>query len=155
MPTPGSFGIAVRLWCWAALLRPLKHVLPLARLVRLVHARGRAAFRSPEFERRLERYMTADGRFPRRPPGNCLERSLGAYRLLCAANAAPTLIVGLRRSGTADIVQGHVWIVVDGRAFAEPPERLSTYTTLLTFDPDARQHAVSGATGRLQGVSSA
>ena len=89
------------------------------------HGRARRR-RSPEFERRIEAYLDATGRFPRRAPGNCLERSLGAYRLLCAANASPTLVVGLRQSDTLG-VEGHVWVVVDGRPLAERPGLVTTY----------------------------
>ena len=92
--TVHTAGIALRLWAWAALLRPLKHVVPLGTLVRLAHTRPTIRPRSAEFERRLETYLAAKGAFPQRAPANCLERSLGAYRMLCAANAGPTLCRG-------------------------------------------------------------
>jgi hypothetical protein len=149
--TTGTVGIAFRLWAWAALLRPLKYAVPLATLVRLAHTRPGAQGRSPEFERRIEAYLDAPGRFPRRAPGNCLERSLGAYRLLCAANAEPTLVVGLRQSDRLG-VEGHVWVVVDGRALAERPGLVTTYTQILTFDPDARQHSSRGSAASLAGI---
>jgi hypothetical protein len=149
--TAGTVGIAFRLWAWAALLRALKYALPLATLVRLAHTRAGAHARSAEFERRVEAYLDARGRFPRRPPGNCLERSLGAYRLLCAANAAPTLVVGLRRSDTLG-VEGHVWLIVDGRPLSERPDNVLTYTQILTFDPNARQHSSSGSAALLAGI---
>jgi hypothetical protein len=143
-------AVAVRFWAWAALLRPLKHVLPLGRLVRLAHTRPRSG-RSGEFERRVETYMTAHGTFPRRAPGNCLERSLAAYRMLCAAGAAPTLMVGFRR-GVSDDVLGHVWVVVDGRPLAERPDRVSTYTPILSYDADGRPHATGGGPASLSGI---
>jgi Transglutaminase-like superfamily len=151
--TPVSqLTVAVRLWIWAALLRPLKYLLPLDSLVRLAHVRVVAnAPRSREFEHALEGYLASTDRFPRRAPGNCLERSLGAYRLLCAANASPTLMVGLKRS-TASQVQGHVWVVVDGRALAERPENVSTYTTIVAFDSHGRQEPAGGSTGALAGI---
>ena len=148
----GTVVIAFRLWTWAALLRPLKYAVPLATLVQLAHTRAGARGRSLEFERRIEAYLDATGRFPRRAPGNCLERSLGAYRLLCAANAGPTLVVGLRQSDTLG-VEGHVWVVVDGRPLAERPSLVSTYTQILTFDPDGRQHSSStGSAASLAGI---
>ncbi len=149
--TVGTVGIAIRLWAWAALVRPLKYAVPLATLVRLAHTRSGAQARSLEFERRLEAYLGATGSFPRRAPGNCLERSLGAYRLLCAAHAAPTLVVGVRRSDASG-VEGHVWVVVDGRPLAERPGEVTTYTQILTFDPDARQHSSGGSAALLAGV---
>jgi len=147
----GTVGIAFRLRTWAALLRPLKYAVPLATLVQLAHTRAGAQGRSLEFERRIEAYLEATGRFPRRAPANCLERSLGAYRLLCAANAAPTLVVGLRQSDTLG-VEGHVWVVVDGRPLAERPSLVSTYTQILTFDPDGRQHSSRGSAASLAGI---
>lgn len=142
--------VAVRLWCWAVLLRPLKHVVPFRSLVRFVRTRARHA-RSPEFERQLEAYMDALGRFPHRAPANCLERSLGAYRLLCASGSSPEVIVGIRRHETLGI-EGHVWVTVDGRALAEPPAFLSTFTTLVTYDADGHQRVPGGSTGSLAGV---
>ncbi|MBK5295883.1 MAG: lasso peptide biosynthesis B2 protein [Vicinamibacteria bacterium] len=147
--TVHTAGIAIRLWGWAALLRPLKHVMPLGTLVRLAHTRPPVRPRSLEFERRLEIYLAATGTFPRRAPANCLERSLGAYRMLCAANAVPTLVVGLRRSDALG-VEGHVWVVVDGRPLAE--RDVTAYTQILTFDADARQHASGGSAAMLSGV---
>lgn len=147
--TARTAGLAIRMWGWAALLRPLKRVVPLGTLVRLAHTRSRTRLRSLEFERRLEAYLEATASFPDRAPANCLERSLGAYRQLCAANAAPTLVVGLRRSDTLG-VEGHVWVVVDGRALAE--RDVTSYTPVLTFDSDARQHASGGSAATLSGI---
>lgn len=135
--------IACRLWTWAVALRLLKHVVPLDRLVRLAHPVIRhTSSRERGFERVLEQYMASRRRFPARAPANCLERSLGAYRLLCTAGAEPILVVGLKRLPEA--LLGHVWVVVDGRALAERPEDLSTYTPVVTFDSRARQHPAGG-----------
>ena len=149
--TVGTMSIAIRLWAWAALLRPLKYALPLATLVRLAHTRRRRPSRSVAFEGKLEGYLLASGSFPRRPPFNCLERSLGAYRLLCRANARPTLVVGLRRSDALG-VEGHVRVVVDGRPLAERTADVATYTQILTFDPDARQEPSGGSAAKLAGI---
>jgi hypothetical protein len=140
--------IAVRLWGWAAVLRILKRVVPLETLVRVMHRRAGNAKRSEAFERRLELYLERRGRFPFRPPSNCLERSLGVYRMLCRLNAAPQLVIGFRHAADKR-VEGHVWVVVDGRALAEPPGALSTYTSLVTFDADARRRAASGSDAML------
>lgn len=135
-----SPGIALRLWVWAAALRLLKRVVPLETLVRLMHRKPRRAIRSPEFERWLEHYLQQDDRFPFRPPSNCLERSLGAYRMFCGANAAPELVVGFRTSPTHRI-EGHVWVRVDGRPVAECVETLNSYTAIVIFDALARRRA--------------
>lgn len=151
MTPMATLGIAIRLWLWAAALRPLKHVLPLDALVRLAHTSRRTrGGRRREFERVLERYLASQARFPRRAPGNCLERSLGAYRMLCTVNADPTLIVGLKR--TASGLIGHVWVLVDGRALAERPEDVSMYTPVVAFDSSARQRAFGGSPAMPVGI---
>jgi hypothetical protein len=134
--------LPLQLWTCAAVLRVLKHVIPFEALVRLVHTPGRGD-RSPRVERALERYLSASGRFPRRAPGNCLERSLGAYRLLCAAGARPDLVVGVRRSAAGAQVEGHVWITLDGRPFAERPEFLQTFAIVVTYDANGQQRRVA------------
>ena len=137
MTLPVCVEIGSRLWAWAAAMRPLKYMLPLHTLVQLARRPARGRGRDPEFERRLERFLGAAGPFPRRPPGNCLERSLGAYRLLCAADAAPMLVIGLRKAESR--IEGHVWVEVDGRALAEQPANLATYMPIFSFDHDGKQ----------------
>ena len=134
--------VTARLWLWAAILRPVKHLVPLGTLVRLVHrAPGpRNATRAQQVENALKR----TGRAPWRPPANCLERSLGAYRMLCAAGAAPQIVVGIRR-GAGTRVDGHVWVVVDGHALAEDEAFIASYSRVLAFDADGCQ--VPGAQG--------
>lgn len=136
-------ALAARLWFWAAIVRPLKHVVPLGTLVHLVHRPPR----TPPDGRRVEQVQSLlkrTGRVPRRAPGNCLERSLGAYRLLCAAGAAPQIVVGVRR-GAGTRVDGHVWLMIDGRPLAEDEAFLAGFSRVLTFGPDGRQ--TSGAAG--------
>ena len=135
--------MGVRMWAWALVLRPLKHVAPFATLLRIVHA-GPRRHRSPGFERDLEAYMTASRRFPARAPGNCLERSLAAYRLLCAAGSRPEVLVGVRR-GAAAGVEGHVWVTLDGRPLAERQEFLDTFVVVVSYDADGRQKPVPPA----------
>ena len=147
---PRHATIALRLWFWAAVLRGLKHSVPLDNLVGLMHRRPSGRRRSTELERRLEAYLEATGRFPSRPPANCLERSLGAYRLLCRANAAPEIVIGVRRAA-GTVVEGHVWVTVDGRALAERAENLASYTPIARFDAAARRQP-SGADALLAGI---
>ena len=137
-----SSFMALQLWAWAALLRILKHLVPFEALVRLVHTDPRRE-RSTEFEQRLEAYMASTHRFPRRAPGNCLERSLGAYRMLCAAGSRPDVVVGVRRAKGG--VEGHVWLTVDGRPIAERPEFLATFSIVVTYDATGHQRPVTSA----------
>jgi hypothetical protein len=130
--------MAARLWLWAAMVRPLKHVVPLGTLVRIAHRAPRVGADAEVVRRQLEGFLRRSGRAPTRAPANCLERSLGAYRLLCAAGAAPELVVGLRR-GSGTSVDGHVWVEVAGCPLAEDESFLARFARLLTFDSNGRQ----------------
>jgi hypothetical protein len=127
-----------RLWLWAAVVRPLKHVVTLGTLVHLFHRRPRSAPQPEQVRQQLESLLRRKGRLLTRAPANCLERSLGAYRLLCAAGAAPEIVVGIRR-GAGGGVEGHVWVVVDGRPLAEDEAFLAGFARVLAFDAGARQ----------------
>jgi hypothetical protein len=139
-PDVGTAGIAFRLWTWAALLRVLKHVVPLATLVRMMHARPRRV--APVVTDDIERYLHTSGRFPRRPPGNCLERSLGVYRLLCQAGASPELLVGMRRLPSHPI-EGHVWVRAAGRPIGETAASLHEFQLTASFDEYGRRTPAS------------
>jgi hypothetical protein len=135
------------MWMWAAVLRLLKHVVPMPTLVRLAQRAPRAG--AERLRDEVETYLGTKGRFPFRPPANCLERSLGAYRLLCEAGADPELVVGVKRSDGR--VDGHVWVSVDGHAVGEERD-LETFTTIVTFDANARQRTAAGFDGALSRV---
>ena len=129
--------IGGRLWLWAAMLRGLKRVVPMATLVRLARVAPRK-HTTGLLQPRVEAYLARRGRFPFRPPANCLERSLGAYRLLCGSGAKPELVVGVKRSAERG-VEGHVWVTVGGRALAETSDHLASFTPVVTFDSDGCQ----------------
>src|SRR5215207_6506916 len=143
-----TIGIGMRLWTWAALIRASKNVVPLPRLVQLAHRRSRGSASAKDLERSLESYLSGKGRFPFRPPSNCLERSLGAYRLLCGVGANPSLVIGVNHSPSAGVM-GHVWVTAGGKALAESETDLSTFTTIVTFDAEGRQRSGSGRTPSL------
>jgi hypothetical protein len=143
--------VTLRLWLYAAALRPLKRVVPFETLVRLMNRRP-SARPSSRLSSQLQRCMDRTGRFPFRPPSNCLERSLGAYRMLCGAGASPELFIGVRRV-PGRVVQGHVWVTVAGRALAERSEDLSTYTTIAWFDANGCRHAAETTGTLLAGIS--
>jgi hypothetical protein len=133
-----TVGIGIRLWVWAAVIRACKGVVPLARLVQLAHRTPATGSHGHSLEHNLESYLARKGRFPFRPPSNCLERSLGAYRLLCGAGANPALMIGVNRSPAAG-VKGHVWVTAGGRALAEGDEDLREFTTIAAFDARGRR----------------
>lgn len=136
--------IAIRIWAWAAALRVLKRIVPLETLVRLMHRTPIASRRGSTTEESIESYINMTGRFPFRPPSNCLERSLIAYRMLCEAAADPELVVGLRHAADGRL-HGHVWITVGGRPLGERPESIATYTPLVQFDAQGRRYSPSGS----------
>ena len=137
--------IALRVWLWAVLVRSLKHVVPLQSLVRWVTPSRRMSGIRGVVEPELASYLVARGRFPRRPPGNCLDRSLAAYRVLCRIGAQPEIVVGIRPDGHALV--GHVWLVVDGKPFAERAD-VEGYTSIVRFDERGRRDtAVPSLTG--------
>jgi len=140
--------LAWRLWFWAAVVRSLKHVVPLPTLVQVLHhsPRRSRAGRAAKVRRDLESFFGRTGRPPWRAPANCLERSLGAYRLLCSAGAAPEIVVGIRR-GAEGGVDGHVWVVVDGRPLGEDEAFTAGYARVLAFDAAGLQ--VPGSADRV------
>jgi hypothetical protein len=146
-PQPLPLSIAARLWTWAAALRILKRIVPVESLVRLMHTSPGA--RRPDVEARLRSYLEMTGRFPRRPPGNCLERSLGAYRILCSAGAEPELVIGVRR-GADGKVEGHVWVRTPAGALGETDESLAGFALLAIFDASASRGDVTGVIPRLR-----
>jgi hypothetical protein len=139
------------MWLWAAIARPLKHVVPLPSLVRL--ARPWMILRGPQrresIELRLEAFLVRRGRFPWRPPGNCLERSLAAYRILCGAGADPRLVVGVRPGPRG--IDGHVWVVLHGRPLAETID-IDTFTSVAVFDSSGRREPRGRGEPDLRGI---
>jgi hypothetical protein len=133
-----SWLVLARLWFWAAVVRPLKHVVPIMALARVVHARPVPRRRESGLADRLDVLFRSTGRFPSRPPSNCLERSLGAYRLLCLAGAQPELVIGMKR-GPGDRIEGHTWVVVDGRPLGETAGAVAGFARVLAFDARGRQ----------------
>jgi hypothetical protein len=133
--------IGSRLWLWAAMLRILKHVVPIATLVQFAKVAPRRHAAALD-QSRVEAYMVRKGRFPFRPPANCLERSFGAYRLLCRDGAKPELVVGVRRSAQRG-VEGHVWVTVAGRVLAETSDDVASFTPIVTFDAEGRQRSTT------------
>jgi hypothetical protein len=138
---PGEVLLIARMLGWACALRVLKHTMPLPRLVRLARWSGRVRGRSTDYE---EKVVTL-ARWACRPMqwlsgGNCLERGLVTYRYLAASSANPMLIVGVARGGNdIDLVRGHAWVTVDGRALDETDESLAGFHCVVAFRADGTQ----------------
>jgi hypothetical protein len=137
--------VATRVWASAIVYRVLKRVLPLETLVRLAHRapRPRRSDASTT-ESDLHAFLARAGRFPFRAPGNCLERSLAVYTLLCESGSAPRLIVGVRRGGSQSI-DGHVWVVAGDRAVGESDRFIAEFAPVTEFDASGRRTATARA----------
>ncbi|MBS1819448.1 MAG: lasso peptide biosynthesis B2 protein [Acidobacteria bacterium] len=132
---PGHAWLLVRLALWCVCLRVLKFLVPLPDLVALVRRDPRAARRDPREEQRLvtlTRWASRATQWSSR--GDCLERALVAYRYLTAANARPTLVVGLAEGERE--ARGHAWVTVDGMAVDDTTDTLDGFVPVVSFGPD-------------------
>jgi hypothetical protein len=142
--------LAIRMVCWRIAIRPLKRLLPLPRLVRLMrkgpgspHRRANREARIVSLSHRLCRGHLRDG--------SCLERSLLAYRFLTEAGADPTLVVAVRESD--DSFEWHAWVTRDGRPVHETEEALRGYLPVVIFDTRGAVKWSSSMVGSLAGAS--
>jgi hypothetical protein len=136
--------VAMRFWGWAFALRVLKHLLPVKQLVRIVRPRV-SPRRRADRELPIIRFMDARGRFPWRPPANCLERSLAGYRFLTGVGARPELVVGVRKVPDGRGIDGHVWLVLHGMAIGESDRFIEQFTPVLRFDADGHAQVLGSA----------
>ena len=140
--TTKDVWLGLRMLAWASALPALKHMVALERLVRLVQRNGAGRLRDRIREDQIITFARWACRFTRvSRDGNCLERGLLAYRFLGAANAAPSLVVGVARSSGGNI-RGHAWVLVDGQPAGESPASLADFATVVTFD--AKGAPISG-----------
>jgi len=125
---------------WAIALPVLTSTVPLATLIRLMArkpGRGRDAAR--------EHRIAGLARLSHRAASlglrdNCLERSLIAFRYLTAAGAAPALVLGAKR-GVDGVVEGHVWLLMNGEPVHDSQLRISEFAVVTEFASDGRPAA--------------
>ena len=128
--------LAARILGWACVLPGLKRVLPLPRLVLLVRRHRAASARDGQREDQIVTFARWACRLTGwASGGNCLERSLLAYRFLGAVNADQWLVVGIGSDVRAQ-VRGHAWIMVDGNPAGESLEPLRDFACVVAFRPD-------------------
>ena len=133
--SPADVLLAARIMTWACLLPILKQIVPIRPLVKLV---WRAPRLEPEATResRVITFARWACRLTRwKSGGNCLERSLIAYRFLLEGGAAPTLVIGMGRGQHEEIV-GHAWVVLHGLPAGESAASVREYVPALVFGPD-------------------
>ena len=132
--------LATRALAWALVLPALKHVVSVKTLAAIMHRPPRRSTRDAARERRIITFAHWGARLTRwNTGGNCLERSLIAYRYLCAAGAHPTLVIGVGRDRAGVI--GHAWVLVDGQLVGEPQSAIACYTRAFAFGPDGHLDA--------------
>jgi len=113
----------------------LRHVLPLDVLARWAWRSPRRVSNAADARRIIARAVRACA-LAGAPDRNCLQRSLLLYRELSRAGADPVLAVGFRHANGR--VQGHAWVVVGGRAVAEPDADMGGFVPALTFGRQGR-----------------
>ena len=132
--------LATQALAWALVLPALKYMVSVKSLAAVMHQPQQRATRDTDRERRIIIFAHWSARLTRwNSGGNCLERSLIAYRYLCAAGAHPTLVIGVGR-GAAGVI-GHAWVLVDGQLVGEPQSAIASYTRAFAFGPDGRLDA--------------
>jgi hypothetical protein len=122
---------------WRVVLPILKRVVPLGALVRLMWSDRRLP---TGIDREAVIRLAEVVYKPGSPPGtrgNCLERSLVAYRYLARARAVPVLVVGFDRPGGG--VRGHVWVLVEGQPVHDRAEFVARRTPLVSFGEGGRR----------------
>ena len=132
--------LATKALAWALVLPALKHIVSVKSLAAVMHQPQRRATRDADRERRIVTFAHWSARLTRwNSGGNCLERSLIAYRYLCAAGAHPTLVIGVGRGAVGVI--GHAWVLVDGQLVGEPQSAIAPYTRAFAIGPDGHLDA--------------
>lgn len=124
---PWEWWLALRTIGWLTVLPLLKRLVPLPKLARFMWSRGSPEGRRPDREQRATAIVRG---FSRSSGGNCLERSLILYRFLSRANADPTLVTGMGKSGG---FIGHAWVEVEGRPLLETGQTLAPYVEVMRF----------------------
>ncbi|MFN8065221.1 MAG: lasso peptide biosynthesis B2 protein [Vicinamibacterales bacterium] len=138
---PRHAWLLARIAAWCVCVRLLKFLVPLPWLVALVRVAPDGARRDPREERRLvtlTRWASRATQWSSR--GDCLERALVAYRYLSAANARPSLVVGMAVNETGN-TRGHAWVTVDGLPVDDTAQTLEGFVPMITFGPDGRRAA--------------
>ena len=62
----------------------------------------------------------------------CLKRALVLYYLLARAGTSATLVIGVRRGETGELL-AHAWLIRGGALYLEPARDTSTYRMIAVF----------------------
>ena len=130
-------------------LGALKHVVPVQTLARWAWRAPRNPEDPEAVRRAIARVWRTQG-LVNLGDRDCLQRSLLLYRELSKAGAAPTLMVGFRR--TADRTEGHAWVTARGTA-ASAPDEGAAYVTAFCFGAGGELCPLPPDGGRIQVAS--
>jgi len=108
----------------------LKRVMPLDALARWAWRPPRFA-RDPAREWEIQSDLHALWRVTPLRDRDCVQRSLLLYRELSVAGANPTLVAGFKQTGGR--IEGHAWVVVDGKLTGERPDSIQEFAPAFTF----------------------
>ncbi len=133
-------ALAARMALWRVALVPLKQLVSLPALARLMWSSPADEDADPADVAALAAKVC---RGARGTWGRCLERSLLTYRYVSRAGGNPKLVVGVHRLD--ETVGGHVWVVVDGAPIFEREEDLRNFTPLTAFGPRGRREPPGAA----------
>src|SRR5262245_21348590 len=137
---PRDLLLIVLMLCWGVAFRSLKHHVTLPKLVRLAGWRKpnrRDPCRRDEQEKIVTLARWACRPMPWSDRGSCLERGRVPFRYLTAANANPTLVIGMAgRAPDVDLMHGHAWVVVNDQPVGESEASLSEFHPLMKFNAD-------------------
>jgi hypothetical protein len=132
---PRDGWLVLRMLAWRAILPVLKYIMPLPRLIAVMHPRHARGARRLDREERVA--MLAERVFQvSRSSEDCLELSLVLYRYLGETGADPRLVIAIRKDG--DLARGHAWVTVDGVPVHDSPLLLDDFVSVVTFDSDGR-----------------
>lgn len=71
--------------------------------------------------------------FPYNPKGNCYPRALTLYWFACRAGLPVQFQCGVMKPHQH--LEGHAWVMMDGRAFFEPSQYWKSFTVTVTYPP--------------------
>lgn len=131
---PGDVGLICRMAGWALVLPPLKRVVRLEALARVMW-NGREARGEPDTDKilALSRLLT---RRTASSPGSCYERSLLAYRFLSQRGVEPRLVAAVKKEDGS--VTGHAWVTVGGVPLGES-EAIDDFVPVVVYGRGGRR----------------
>lgn len=80
----------------------------------------------------LDRWLSI---FPYHPKGNCFPRALTLFFYACRAGMPVQFNCGVMKLDQR--LEGHAWLMLNGRVFLEPSSYWKDFTVTLTFPPRA------------------